>query len=315
VIAQADAQVSHTIPIWQRRADRHPLTNPTALFVRLHTFAMRADSGRSFSEGQPGTLRSRAVVFALVIAIELVILLGFATLRPRSHPPEAGQQTTVLQLRPPRPIIEPPETRRQGGSTAVDKPVAQVHPRPVPKPLTKSPQKMVLLSREDYAASDLGTLPSHGGGTKGDGDGSDSGPGDGPGGVHLYNARWQVEPKHGELALYLPHGAPHGSWATIACRTIADYHVEDCGRWTNRPVPASPAPCAGPPGNSSSARHRPMAACWWAVGYGSGLTGLKGRKNRISSARITRSARVARKLAKPRIKSGATEWSRSTFSV
>ena len=32
----------------------------------------------------------------------------------------------------------------------------------------------------------------------------------------------------GELAAYLPNGAPPNSWATIACQTVPHYHVENC---------------------------------------------------------------------------------------
>jgi protein TonB len=203
------------------------------LFGRLRWSVAEADSSPSFSEGLPGTTRSRATAFLLVIVIELVMLLAFLTMHPLSPTPPAGQQSVVLQLQPPRPIIDKPEPRRRGGAepkTAVNQPVRVPQTPPLPRPKTppKTQPEMVLLSREDYVASDLGALPSRGGGTKGQGEGSESGAGDGPGGVHLYNARWYVEPKHGELAYYLPRGAPPNSWATIACRTVANYHVEDC---------------------------------------------------------------------------------------
>jgi len=54
------------------------------------------------------------------------------------------------------------------------------------------------------------------------------GPGEGPGGAHLYKAEWVVEPTHAELAYYLPNGAENGSSAEIACKTIANYRVENC---------------------------------------------------------------------------------------
>jgi hypothetical protein len=209
-----------------------------ALFARLRPSLAGAGSSPSFSEGQPGTTKSRVTVFVLVILIELVILLAFLTMRPLSPSPPDGQQSIVVQLRPPRPIIDKPQARRRGGAEpkkAAKQPERppQTPPRtplvPIPKPTPDVQPQMVLLSRKDYVASDLGSMPSRGGGsTRGEGQGSASGAGDGPGGVHLYNARWHVEPKRGELAYYLPRGAPPNSWATIACRTVANYHVEDC---------------------------------------------------------------------------------------
>lgn len=51
----------------------------------------------------------------------------------------------------------------------------------------------------------------------------------GPGGEPLYAAEWHVEPTPAQLNYYLPDGgAPNGSYGIIACRTVANYRVEDC---------------------------------------------------------------------------------------
>lgn len=48
-------------------------------------------------------------------------------------------------------------------------------------------------------------------------------------GKTLYAAEWHREPTDAELAFYLPKtGIPRGSWALVACRTVANFHVEDC---------------------------------------------------------------------------------------
>ena len=65
---------------------------------------------------------------------------------------------------------------------------------------------------------------------------SAEGNGEGPGGAHLYRAEWYVEPSHGQLAFYLPKRIDSGSWAEIACKTVAAYHVENCVLLGESPV-------------------------------------------------------------------------------
>ena len=48
-------------------------------------------------------------------------------------------------------------------------------------------------------------------------------------GKTLYAAEWLREPTDAELGFYMPKtGVPAGSWALIACRTVAGFRVEDC---------------------------------------------------------------------------------------
>ncbi|MCJ8157147.1 hypothetical protein [Sphingomonas sp. LaA6.9] len=92
----------------------------------------------------------------------------------------------------------------------------------------------LVLTREDYAAADIGRLPSRrttqseaGGGSSGSGTDARA-VGEGPGGERLYNADWYRRPTHAELATYVPSNAPSAGWGLIACRTIDRYQVEDC---------------------------------------------------------------------------------------
>ena len=50
--------------------------------------------------------------------------------------------------------------------------------------------------------------------------------GSGPNGERLYAAAWYREPYDSELKGYLSTAQP--GWATIACRTVADFRVDDC---------------------------------------------------------------------------------------
>ena len=77
-------------------------------------------------------------------------------------------------------------------------------------------------------------------GASGAGKGKDSGsvygPGEGPGGERLYNAEWYREPTHAELAYYLPKNTTVSGWGMIACRTIANFQVDDCQELGDSPM-------------------------------------------------------------------------------
>lgn len=93
------------------------------------------------------------------------------------------------------------------------------------------PEGFIQLSRADMTASDIGRMAPvtrAGDGGEGGGQGGGKGEGEGPGGAHLYAAQWYREPRDAELAGYMPANREPGQWAVIACRTIEQYHVEDC---------------------------------------------------------------------------------------
>jgi protein TonB len=99
---------------------------------------------------------------------------------------------------------------------------------------------MIMLSHEEFAASDISRLPSTQPQTSPEAQGStssseDDSVGQGPHGEKLYNAEWYREPTHAEMATYLPAGLSQAGWAVIACRTIEHYHVEDCQELTEDP--------------------------------------------------------------------------------
>jgi protein TonB len=107
--------------------------------------------------------------------------------------------------------------------------VPQPHPvQAEPKPVPPHP---IWLSHDDFAAADISRLPKHqddSADTSSQDSHSTYGPGEGPGGAQLFNADWYREPSNAELGGYMPASIPPGSWATIACRMVEHYHVEDC---------------------------------------------------------------------------------------
>lgn len=176
--------------------------------------------------------RAAAILLALAVhALLLVLLLRQA----QPLPLKIERQPTTFQLMPEPKIVA-------GTKKAVAK---TKHPRtakqsPAPSPpreaVAATPSQPVppflILSRQQLAASDIAALPSHkvqpDSGGAGENSGAVSGPGEGPGGARLYNAEWYRRPTDAELAGYLPAGAPRKGWGLVACKTVENYHVENC---------------------------------------------------------------------------------------
>lgn len=192
--------------------------------------------------------RPRTIALALAVAINLLILIMLLTLGPKLVPPPPPEaDPPVFDITPDPPSAasagDPQVAKPGGGAAARSRPKDTLTAPPPPPSAPPAPQptpNMLVLSSEDFAASDIGTMKSKRGeevadsGSGGDGgDAADSGsaygPGDGPGGERLYKAEWYRHPTDRELNAYMPpQGAPAGAWAEIACRTVADNRVEDC---------------------------------------------------------------------------------------
>ena len=190
-------------------------------------------AGDALSSWRPATIKSRTVAFVLVVVIELLIIIMLLMQRQETPPPPAPPQPAVFGLQPAARSAQERSTRRKSTAAPARAKTAPVRRTPAQTPpVPDAKQKIVMMSKADYAASDIGALaPQSNAGTGAAGKGSGpamAGPGEGPGGARLYNAEWHVEPSRGELAYYLPNGAPPNSWAMIACRTIAHYRVENC---------------------------------------------------------------------------------------
>lgn len=184
--------------------------------------------------------RGRALLLALALhALAIVGLILFApipsALRKVEHELKAFQVPSQVDAEgskkpEPRKKVTPEKKK----AAAAGAPPTPRPPVPPAAPVVDPPPNMVLLSRDAFAAADIGKMARPVGkeGTAGTQSGQDSasvvGPGDGPGGQRLYNAEWYVEPTHAELAYYLPGGRAPPGWGMIACRTIEDFRVDDC---------------------------------------------------------------------------------------
>ena len=173
-----------------------------------------------------GSGRSRLV--AALLSLALVALIIFMMI-------EMG--LVSLGITPPaRPLVSVHLSGSSGAAPKRAKARAStsqttVQPKPQPRAEQPKPPRPLWVTHEEFAATDISRLPRHAedsGDAGGQSNGSTYGPGEGPGGAQLYNAAWYREPTNAEMAPYMPERVEPGSWATIACRMVENFHVEDC---------------------------------------------------------------------------------------
>jgi len=202
---------------------------------------MSAASYRSSSYDVHSSRGGRAVSWALALGIVAAIILALLGLGGyQRHEPGDGRRLSTFNVTP----LGSSETRKATvqrtraaaptAATPQPRPVTQPREAPIvpPPPVTLHLPGVLILSQNEYAASNIGKIK----GTAGTGDGTqtalageaggDPSIGTGPGGEPMYAAEWYRKPTRAEMATYLPAGKL--GWGVIACRTIARYHVEDC---------------------------------------------------------------------------------------
>jgi protein TonB len=205
---------------------------------------MRAASYRSSAYAARSSAGGRAVSLSLALAIAALIILALLKLGGviRGNPGD-GRPLTTFDVSTPSTSAERQSARRAQSQQRATRPQpkpatppVRTPPPPVPVPTRLEDLQLpgvIMLSRNDYRASDIGTIKgtapagdangelADGGGT------SDPAIGQGPGGEPMYNAEWYREPTRAEMVTYLPtRGGP--GWGMIVCRTAQRYHVEDC---------------------------------------------------------------------------------------
>lgn len=173
--------------------------------------------------------RRRAVGAIVALGVELLMLIALLTLGTWTTHKKVQSPPTMVQSWSDHPNPKRVAAHQEPAAAKANK--AKPPPPQIPPPInikTPVPAPFIELSKDDFAASDISKFGSKSSNANGKGSGPAYGPGEGPGGAQLYNAEWYREPLSGELAAYLPNGAPPNSWATIACQTVPHYHVENC---------------------------------------------------------------------------------------
>ena len=182
------------------------------------------------------TLKRRASGFLLALAAEILIILALLWLSPTVTSTKKKEEKPLTfslspSEKPAGKQVQQPKSSKSAAPEhkAAIRPTATTTPAPEAKPSW-------LVAKDDFDASNIANIKSGEGEDSGKDSGSAYGPGEGPGGERLFNAEWYREPRDSELSTYMPHtGAPPGSWAEIACKTVPAYHVENC-----RPLGESP---------------------------------------------------------------------------
>jgi protein TonB len=207
-----------------------------------------ADGRTSMADALRVPARRRAIGLALAFALEALLVLALLTLgggEPERRPEEDALVTFDLAApaaEPPAPT--PPAQSAQVPSTQVQpvqqRPVEQpprpVPPQPAPEAAIQAPTPLIELPRDTMAAADLSSRPAGPPAAPRRAAGPPAPPGSGdtplvagsgPNGEKLYAAAWYREPYDSELRGYLSTAQGPG-WALIACRTVADFRVDDC---------------------------------------------------------------------------------------
>lgn len=207
---------------------------------------MRPTSESPSSYLNQASLRSRTVSFLLALAIAILVILMLLRLGLISvAPPEPKPLPVIVEMQKSGSEAAPQKTKAAKAKSAhsatkikvVDKPHTAPKTPPTPKP--PIPWNVIPLSSEEMADSDIASKPQRstqtasadtGGdaGATGKGNGSTYGPGEGPGGEQMYNVDWYRRPTDAELSFYMPKNGAGPGYGEVACKMIANYHVEDC---------------------------------------------------------------------------------------
>lgn len=192
--------------------------------------------------------RRRAVALALTIFIHALLLLLLLHLAPGITPKKIEDALPVtFSLTP-----GPPAAKEKQETKKAEKAAEGAAPKRVTPPAIKPPDApptpdfpFITLTKDQLASADIGKMPTRassqaGSGAGDTGSGQDrgavAGPGEGPGGVQLFDADWYRRPTNAELATYMPANAPRNGWGLVACKTVADFHVDNCQQLGESPL-------------------------------------------------------------------------------
>jgi protein TonB len=174
-----------------------------------------------------------AVVALGLEALLLLVLLSLGQMRePHKEAPVATVTFDAHDYAEAPPQPEPKPAARSARSAPA---VAQPQPEAAQTAPAQPPAAIIPISPQQTRSFDLAQLPKRPAAPAGPPIGPAYTPafgdskrvGTAPDGAPMYAAAWYREPTHQELAGYLST-ATGPAWGLIACKTVADYRVEDC---------------------------------------------------------------------------------------
>ena len=182
--------------------------------------------------------RLTGAAFALIAELLLILVVLSMGLAGR-EPPKEARALVSMTVRPPAPTpTKAPETKPRARRETLQQPRSQPDAPAASAKQAEPPQSqpIILMSKSEMATFDIAKLPrpstpAPGKARFGPADGGVTGDskrvGTAPGGEPMYAASWYREPYDDELSGYLSTASGPG-WALIACRTVANFRVEDC---------------------------------------------------------------------------------------
>lgn len=201
---------------------------------------MRATRYRSEAYAARSTPGRRALSLALAAGLGLLVILALLRLGGvvRTLPGDGRALATfdVAREAAPRTASRRARAARRPASVArerVTQPPERSREEAPPRLEDLQLPGVLILSRNDYRASDIGRIRRADDGAAGDLAGQQDGPtdasvGQGPGGEPMYAAEWYREPTRAELAPYLADTRARPGWGMVVCRTAPRFRVEDC---------------------------------------------------------------------------------------
>lgn len=195
----------------------------------------------------PGRVRARftprVAAILLTLLIEGLVLVLLFTMSPTFvRMRDSALAVFDVGAEPaPAPSAEDAAPAPAGRAAEESAPTEPARETPPPLPRAQPAPSALLLvpiTRDQMAAADLATMPPRAAPDAGTRRGK-MGPvnsgvsgdsehvGSAPNGEPMYAASWYRKPTDGELRGYLSTAEGPG-WGLIACRTVADYRVEDC---------------------------------------------------------------------------------------
>ncbi|OYY91955.1 MAG: hypothetical protein B7Y45_00195 [Sphingomonas sp. 28-66-16] len=184
------------------------------------------------SDDRRQPLRQRLAGLLFALAIEALLILALVLSGQKLF--QGGKPVEGLKTFD---VVAKPDTEPSKSQKTVKRRTPPTPPRTTPPPAAPVPPTplgpipgLLVISREDYARSDIGKIrsaPAEVAAASEGAEGDSVATGKAPNGEPLYNAEWYREPTDAEMRFYMPQGLRSGS-ALIACKTARNYRVEDC---------------------------------------------------------------------------------------